>query len=325
MGGLQWTIRLRQTPPVPRQHFPTSRRRRFHPVRVAVAGVAAAVAFALAVPATAPRGSVLDIVSDQVGSGEVTGTEPSPAVAAVPTPAPAALGDVALGETRPAYLVGPIEREEPKPAPVLPPGAPSIDTLTGYAWPIAHPRLTLPFGPTPWGSLLVDGQQFHDGIDIATFCGDRVMAAHDGTVLAASRHFDKLLGWTGNLGPYLRRLDRNHLWFELPLVVVIDDGNGYRSVYAHFGKIKVHVGQVVHAGQLLGFEGATGHATGCHLHYDLFSPAETATFRLRADIAKRMRLPRLEIARIDPLRILPYRHGMHQQRGGHASGDAGGG
>ena len=105
---------------------------------------------------------------------------------------------------------------------------------------------------------------------------------------------------------------------------MIDDGNGYRSVYAHFGKIKVHVGQVVHAGQLLGFEGATGHATGCHLHYGLFSPAETATFRLRGDIAKRMKLPRLELARVDPLDVLPFRHGMHQRKGGHATGDAGG-
>ncbi len=244
----------------------------------------------------------------------------------MPTAPPAALGSTRPSAIRDrAYLVGPIERPEPKPAPALPVGAPPIDTLTGYVWPIAHPRLTLPFGPTPWGSLLVDGQRYHDGVDIATFCGDRIMATHDGTVLAASRHFDKLLGWIGNLGPYLRRLDRDHLWFELPMVVVIDDGNGYRSVYAHFEKIKVHVGQVVHAGQLLGFEGATGHATGCHLHYDLFSPAETATFRLRADIAKRMRLPRLEIARIDPLKILPYRQGMHQQKGGHASGDAGGG
>ena len=197
-------------------------------------------------------------------------------------------------------------------------------SLTGYVWPIAHPRLTLPFGPTPWGSFLVEGDRFHDGVDIATFCGDRIMATHDGTVIAASRHFDKLLGWVGDLGPYFRRLDRNHLWLELPLVVVIDDGNGYRSVYAHFDRIKVHTGQVVHAGQLLGFEGATGHATGCHLHYGLFSPVETATFRLRGDIAKRMKLPRLELARVDPLDVLPFRHGMHQRKGGHATGDAGG-
>ena len=37
-----------------------------------------------------------------------------------------------------------------------------------------------------------------------------------------------------------------------PIVVVIDDGNGYRSIYAHFGKVDVKKGQVVKAGQLLG-------------------------------------------------------------------------
>jgi murein DD-endopeptidase MepM/ murein hydrolase activator NlpD len=324
MGGLRPAVRVRQTPAVPRQHFPTSRRRRVRPVRAAIAGLATAIVLVVAVPATAPRGSVLDIVSDQVGPAAVTGAEPSPAVASPGPPAPAAAAPVAFRDPRRPYLAGPIEPGVENPARGAPAGAPSIESLTGYVWPIAHPRLTLPFGPTPWGSLLSDGGRFHDGVDIATFCGDRIMATHDGTVLSASRHFDKLLGWIGDLGPYFRRLDRNHLWFELPIVVVIDDGNGYRSVYAHFEKVKVHPGQVVHAGQLLGFEGATGHATGCHLHYGLFSPAETATFTLRGDIAKRMKLPRHEIARIDPLKVLPYRRGMHQQKGGHATGDAGG-
>jgi hypothetical protein len=35
--------------------------------------------------------------------------------------------------------------------------APPIDDLTGYRWPIANARLTLPFGATPWGGWLVDG------------------------------------------------------------------------------------------------------------------------------------------------------------------------
>ena len=106
------------------------------------------------------------------------------------------------------------------------------------------------------------------------------------------------------------------LWYELPLVVVIDDGNGYRSMYAHFGRLVVKRGQTVHAGQLLGFEGATGHATGCHLHYGLFSPAEEAMFKLRKDIAGRMKLPRHELARIDPLSVLPHRRGGSHIRDG---------
>ena len=91
-------------------------------------------------------------------------------------------------------------------------GAPMLAALSGYQWPLAHPRLTLPFGPSPWGSRLVDGESFHDGADLATFCGDRVRAAHDGVVLAAGRRYDAAMGWLGDLGPYLRRLDRQHLW-----------------------------------------------------------------------------------------------------------------
>jgi murein DD-endopeptidase MepM/ murein hydrolase activator NlpD len=195
-----------------------------------------------------------------------------------------------------------IAMDSPTPAPV--------SSLTGYVWPIAHPRLTLPFGPTPWGSRVVDGHLFHDGVDLATFCNDRIMATHDGVVLAAGRQFDDLIGWVGNLGAYYHRLNVHHLWPDLPIVVIIDDGNTYRSVYAHFWKVVVHPGQHVHAGQLIGYEGMTGHATGCHLHYGIFSPYQTATFGIVPKVAKDMRLPTLEIARIDPLLVLPYRRGL---------------
>jgi murein DD-endopeptidase MepM/ murein hydrolase activator NlpD len=179
--------------------------------------------------------------------------------------------------------------------------------LTGYRWPIPRGRITLPFGPTGWGDYLVDGQHFHDGLDLATFCGDRILAAHDGVVVAAGRHYDHYLGWKGNLGPYLRRLDRKHLWATLPIVVVVDDGNTYRSIYAHFGRVVVRRGQIVTAGELLGYEGATGHATGCHLHYGLYSPLEKARFGLDPGVVERMKLPKAEIARVDPLLVFPER------------------
>ena len=187
------------------------------------------------------------------------------------------------------------------------PDAPPISRLSGYQWPLARARVTLPFGPSPWGSRVVKGKAFHDGLDLATFCGDRVVAAHDGVVLAAGRHYDKQMGWDGDLGPYLARLDKKRLWSTLPIVVVVDDGNGYRSIYAHFGRITVKRGQTVKAGKLIGYEGATGRASGCHLHYGLFSPAERDRFGIDAAVAKRMRLPRYEVARIDPLRVLPPR------------------
>jgi murein DD-endopeptidase MepM/ murein hydrolase activator NlpD len=157
----------------------------------------------------------------------------------------------------------------------------------------------------------VNGERFHDGVDLATFCGDRVVAAHTGTVLAASRHYDTFMGWIGDITPYLKRVDQKNLWMTLPIVVVIDDGNGYRSVYAHFGRVVVKPGQQVKAGQLIGYEGMTGRASGCHVHYGLFSPWEWAPMAIRADVVKRMKLPKAEIARIDPLPVLPPRAGIN--------------
>ncbi|HET9456308.1 MAG TPA: M23 family metallopeptidase [Candidatus Limnocylindrales bacterium] len=183
--------------------------------------------------------------------------------------------------------------------------APQPGELTGYVWPLARGRITLPFKAIPGGSRIKDGERFHDGLDMATFCGDRVRAAHDGVVLAAGREFDEYVGWIGDLRPYYAVLDRKKLWDDLPIVVVIDDGNGYRSIYAHFSKVSVVPGDRVRAGQIIGLEGATGHASGCHVHYGLFSPLETETFGVRDDILKRLKLPPLEIARIDPILVMP--------------------
>lgn len=182
---------------------------------------------------------------------------------------------------------------------------PSPAALVGYRWPLARGRLTLPFGPSPWGSRVVDGKLLHDGIDVASFCGDRVVAAHDGTVLAAGRRFDQLMGWQGDLGPYFARLDEKHAWSILPIMVIVDDGNGYRSLYAHFDRVVVKPGQRVRAGQLLGYEGKTGRASGCHVHYGLFSPLEDRVFEIERKVVRKLLVPRFQTARIDPLQVLP--------------------
>lgn len=207
------------------------------------------------------------------------------------------------------YLATAPPAPAPTPTPKVVPTPAPVAELSGYQWPLRG-RLTLGFQHTGWGTRLVDGERFHDGIDIATFCGDTIRAAHDGVVLAAGRRFDDHVGWIGDLKPYYDRLDRRKAWASLPIVVVIDDGNGYRSIYAHFEKVTVRAGQHVKAGQRLGYEGATGRASGCHLHYGLFSPFETARFGLHPDTATRMKLPAWEVARIDPLLVLPYRKGI---------------
>ncbi len=183
--------------------------------------------------------------------------------------------------------------------------APTIASLVGYQWPISKGWISLPFKAIPGGTRIWEGKLFHDGVDMASFCGASVGAAHAGVVLAVGRHFDDQVGWIGDLRPYFHLLDVRHMWIDLPNVVVIDDGNGYRSIYAHFHDVTVTVGQVVKAGQPIGHEGATGHASGCHVHYGLFSPFETKTMGVRADLLRQLRLPKYEIARIDPLLVLP--------------------
>ena len=255
-----------------------------------LAGVIAAVGVAVATSVSSGPLTPVGAVQGAVGS--------APSSSARPTTSPAAAQ--APGATRqPAAAV--------VPSPSLAPTAPPVATLTGYRWPLPRGRLTLPFGPSPLGSRIVEGEPFHDGVDLATFCGDRIVAAHGGTVLAAGRKYDRFLGWVGDLKPYLDRLEKKHLWATLPIVVVIDDGNGYRSIYAHFGKLAVKKGAVVKAGQLLGYEGRTGRASGCHLHYGLFSPAEVATFGIDPTVVKRMKLPKWQIARIDPMLVLGER------------------
>ena len=268
--------------------------------------------------------AVLPAMVSPVGevAGAVATAEPAP-VAAVATAAPSAPSDRSAvpsptpsirptlpptGPSAPpvAPAITALDRPDGYRAPVATPPPP--EALTGYRWPLAHGRITLPFGPTAWGTRVVDGELFHDGIDIATFCGDRVVAAHAGKVLAVGRHFDDAMGWVGDLGPYYRRLDARHLWYELPIVVIVADGNGYRSIYAHFSDVAVHRGQTVKAGQFLGHEGRTGRATGCHVHYGLFSPLQRATFKVDPGVVKRMKVPRLQTARIDPLLVLPDRN-----------------
>jgi murein DD-endopeptidase MepM/ murein hydrolase activator NlpD len=198
---------------------------------------------------------------------------------------------------------------EPSHDPTKPPAS-----LTGYVWPLAAPIITLPFGPSDWGDFFYQDKRFHDGIDMASNCGDNVYAAHDGIVLATGTSYDAQMGWVESLKPYTDLFNRKHWWSSLPLTVVIDDQDGFRSVYAHEYRITVKVGQQVKAGQVIGLEGATGNATGCHVHFGLFSPNETATFSLDPGIVSRDLLPAHEVARVDPMLVLPFRCEIEEMR-----------
>ncbi len=107
-------------------------------------------------------------------------------------------------------------------------------------WPLGG-RITSRFGQR-WGRL-------HAGLDIAAPTGTLVRAAAAGQVVFA--------GWCSGYG----------------LLVIVSHGTGIRTAYAHNSCLLIHAGQKVAAGEALSRVGATGHATGPHLHFEVQTKA----------------------------------------------------
>jgi murein DD-endopeptidase MepM/ murein hydrolase activator NlpD len=241
---------------------------------------------------------VAALLAGLVIAGTFAGARTSDAAALASPSAAATSAPVALAPL-------PSSLQQPSPGPSPTPG-PTLTLLpTGYRWPLDQGRITTAFGPEAGGLFYVDGVAFHDGIDIASFCGDRVVAAHDGVVIASGRHVEQALGWVGDVAGYEAHITAKQLWGGLAVMVITDDGNGYRSVYVHLYQSLVKVGQHLAAGDLLGWEGRTGDATGCHLHYSIFSPTDPGRFITDPKLVRKSDLPAAEIARIDPLTVLP--------------------
>ena len=89
----------------------------------------------------------------------------------------------------------------------------------------------------------------HTGTDIACAEGTPILAAADGTVTVAN----SLDSWGGSYGYYIQ----------------IDHGGGLETLYAHCSSICVTTDQQVQAGQVIGYVGQTGRATGSHLHLEV--------------------------------------------------------
>jgi murein DD-endopeptidase MepM/ murein hydrolase activator NlpD len=167
------------------------------------------------------------------------------------------------------------------------------------------------FGSREGGFLVVDGQRIHTGLDTTTWCGDKVKAAHKGVVVAAGRRWAGEAGFRGSVSDFYARLERRDEMRLLPIAVIVDDGNGYRSVYVHLSKASVKVGQRVRKGQVIGLEGMTGNATGCHVHYELIR-MDGPWMRVANALVREYHYPRWQRERVDPLRVLR----MRQKRAG---------
>ncbi len=246
-----------------------------------------------------------------------SGSQPSPVAVVSPTPLSTAPSSPVAASVTPGASassgVAPSAGPSASPTPVavnvktVTPHSLDPGQLTGYVWPLHNAFITSRFAPRPaneGGFVLIDGVAYHDGLDISTHCNDRVYAAHDGTVLYAGREFDPFFGYWGDAAAIDARYQRLNEINTLPIVVVIDDGNGYRSVYVHLAKAVVGAGDTVKAGDTVGREGMTGYATGCHLHYGLIRM--DGTWQPVVPRLLQYDYPAYVRERVNPLDVLPW-------------------
>ena len=108
-------------------------------------------------------------------------------------------------------------------------------------WPLpGHTYISCNFGDDD-----AYGNSGHRGTDIPAPEGTPILAAHSGTVIIS--------GWNNSYG--------NH--------VLLDNGAGLSTRYAHMTAAAVSAGETVTAGQVIGYVGNTGDSTGFHLHFEV--------------------------------------------------------
>ena len=116
---------------------------------------------------------------------------------------------------------------------------------SGGNWlrPCSYTYMSSPFGfrtsPTSGAS------SYHQGVDLAAPANTPIYASRAGVVTTAT--------YSNNAGYY----------------VTINHGDGFSSIYMHMNNYVVSSGQAVSAGQLIGYVGRTGIATGYHLHFGI--------------------------------------------------------
>ncbi|KIL39605.1 hypothetical protein SD70_18935 [Gordoniibacillus kamchatkensis] len=104
-----------------------------------------------------------------------------------------------------------------------------------FAWPVLSPSVSSTFGMR-WGKL-------HKGIDIT---GNKsILAADNGKVVET--------GYKDDYGNY----------------IIINHQNGFETLYGHLSVISTSAGKIVEKGEKIGTMGATGDATGVHLHFEI--------------------------------------------------------
>lgn len=124
-------------------------------------------------------------------------------------------------------------------------------------WPVDKVRLTQEFGNTTFAASGGYNGKGHNGVDFAASIGTPIKAALTGTVLG-----------TGNT-------DSVRGCYSFGKWVMIKHENGLNTMYAHLSQINVSQGQSIGTGQIIGYSGETGYATGPHLHFGVYVSSAT--------------------------------------------------
>lgn len=111
-----------------------------------------------------------------------------------------------------------------------------------FAWPApSYTRISDEYGERMHPTLNV--KKFHNGLDMAAPGGSPILAAYNGTVVAAA--------YSSTMGNY----------------IMIDHGDNLYTIYMHASKLYVSQGAEVTKGQKIAAVGTTGRSTGNHLHF----------------------------------------------------------
>ena len=188
----------------------------------------------------APTGGVAEVITTPTYATEAPVTQP--AWTEAPTTQPAW---TEAPTTQPVWTQAPTTPAPTTPAPTTAAPVQPSPSMKLY-FPNGYSSTVTSYYGVRWGS-------FHTGVDFQGAFGASVMAAAGGTVTVASAPVQGQ-EWGGS--GYA-----NH--------VIIDHGNGISTLYAHLMSVQVSPGQYVSAGQQIGLCGATGWATGPHLHFEV--------------------------------------------------------
>jgi peptidoglycan DL-endopeptidase CwlO len=129
-------------------------------------------------------------------------------------------------------------------------------------WPTDKVRITQYFGNTAFAKSGAYNGKGHNGIDLAAPVGTPIKSSLGGTVIG-----------TGNT-------DAIRGCYSFGKWIMVKHNNGLSTMYSHLSQIIAYNGQTVGTGDLLGYSGETGYATGPHLHYGVYVSSATQIIKL---------------------------------------------